>query len=515
MVSVGVSLRATPSYRLASLWLRWLYTCLALVCLVQTQALAYQDLPELGSADTAALSPAQERALGLRIYRALRADPQYIDDPPAKHYIQLLGDTLVNRNNLGQTAYTFFLINQNGINAFAFPGGYIGVFSGLLLLADNEAQLASVMAHEVAHVDQRHVARTQTLQKQVSTPLLLSILAGLVLIAQGGDVEAGQAVLYSGAALNQHRRLRFSRDLEEEADSLAMSLLYNAGYDVSEMYAMFDHIKRSTHELADSEGSEFLRTHPVTNSRISRTRAWVRAQDAANGKRDTLAFQVIKQRLAVLYSSNWNTLARDYRAKLQSSPNSTPIQYGLALIQYLQQDAQAAARTLSQIDPNDRQQVYVALLGAQIAQEIDFDQARVQYDQLIDNYPYNYPIVLAYTDALAQRGEYAQAIVIWRNYLEQAQRPERSGFHALALAQQKLGRDVESDLSLAEYAFWAEQPQEAARHLQRALQRPSVTADQRRRIHIKRAQFERALNRPEGVFYLTPLITYFNLINFS
>ena len=156
-----------------------LASCLAPVLAVLTHA---QELPDLGSPSQQVLSPAQERAIGWQFYTQTRNQPNFVKDPAISHYIQALGDRLVDNNDLGNRDFRFFVIDNAAINAFAVPGGYIGFYTGLILLADNESQLAAVLAHEIAHITRNHLARLYQKQEGVSLAAMAAVLAGILAV---------------------------------------------------------------------------------------------------------------------------------------------------------------------------------------------------------------------------------------------------------------------------------------------------------------------------------------------
>ena len=166
------------------------------------------NLPVLGDPASKTISPAKEREIGKQFYRRAREHPSFVDDVLVNHYIQTLGNRLVNRNDLGNDNFTFFVLNNSAINAFAVPGGYIGFYHGLIDVAENESQLASVVAHEIAHVTQRHLARFYAKQEGISLATTAAILAGIIASAQGAG-QAGAASIYAGVAANQQAQINF------------------------------------------------------------------------------------------------------------------------------------------------------------------------------------------------------------------------------------------------------------------------------------------------------------------
>ncbi len=226
------------------------------------------QLPDLGDSSQVGFSPAQERKVGEAIIRQIRAQGGYMQDPEVNDYLNELGHKLVAASNDAKQDFEFFAVPDSQINAFALPGGYIGVNTGLILLAQNESELASVLAHEISHVTQRHMARMIDQQKN---SMLLS-LAGLALAVlasrAGGGGQGVQAAIASTTALNQQSQLNFTRENEYEADRIGFSRLVAAGYDPNGMATFMEKLQRSTRFL-ESNAPSYLRTHPITYERIA------------------------------------------------------------------------------------------------------------------------------------------------------------------------------------------------------------------------------------------------------
>jgi len=227
---------------------------------------AAEGLPDLGDVSQAAFTPAQERRLGERIMREIRADRSFYDDIEATDYINSIGNRLVARGSDARQRFDFFLINDRSINAFALPGGFIGVHTGLLLSAQSESELAGVLAHEIAHVTQRHIARMLDQQKR-SAVTSLAALAIAILAARAGS-DAAQAAIAFGQAGVIQSQLNFTRDNEREADRVGVQILDRAGYDPRGMPVFFERLQRAT-RFYESGAPSYLRTHPLTFERIA------------------------------------------------------------------------------------------------------------------------------------------------------------------------------------------------------------------------------------------------------
>ncbi|MGE5450347.1 MAG: M48 family metalloprotease [Acidobacteriota bacterium] len=236
-------------------------------------------LPELGDTASQDLSPAAEKRLGDRIMRSIWSDPSVIDDPLVLEYVQQVWQTLLasarKRGEIGPDldgvyAWEPFLVQDRTINAFALPGGYIGVHLGLLAMTATPDELASVLAHEMSHVTQRHIARTIGVQSRQSWVSLASIILGV--LAASRNPQAAQAVIMGGQAAGIQGQLNFSRDMEREADRVGFGILTTAGFAPSGMAQMFEHLQMAS-RLNDDGSYPYLRTHPLTTERIGDARA--------------------------------------------------------------------------------------------------------------------------------------------------------------------------------------------------------------------------------------------------
>lgn len=245
-----------------------------------TPAQAQVNLPSLGDAVSEDLGVGGERRLGNQVMREIRVDPDYIDDPVLLEYVQGLWQPLLaaarhNGNIVPDTdarfAWEVFLVRDRNVNAFALPGGFVGLHLGLIALTNSRDELAAVMAHELSHVTQRHVARRMSSDSRQSLLAMTGMVLGLLAAARSSNVNAANAVLMGSQAAAMQGSLNFSRDMEREADRVGYGLLTGAGFATSGMASMFDRLEQAYH-LSDSGGFPYLRTHPMTSERIGDTR---------------------------------------------------------------------------------------------------------------------------------------------------------------------------------------------------------------------------------------------------
>jgi predicted Zn-dependent protease len=224
-----------------------------------------QNLPDLGDVSTDDLSSAQESILGAEIMRRVRTANTFVSDSEISQYLADLGYKLVSMSSDPDQRFEFFLVNDSVINAFALPGGYVGIHSGLVLSSKTESELAGVIAHEVAHVQQRHVARMLTAQKKLGVASLAGL--GLAILASRSSGQLAEAALVASQAAPMHAMLRFSRDHEREADRVGLGIIVAAGFDPYATVDFFNELYRET-RIYQNDLPGYLRTHPMTYERI-------------------------------------------------------------------------------------------------------------------------------------------------------------------------------------------------------------------------------------------------------
>jgi len=263
------------------LWQRLTVATLAALMVLPGAAQAQVRLPALGESASSDLTVGAEKRLGDQIMLMGRRDPSYFDDPVLLDYLQSLWNPLVaaarQRGDItGDTddafAWEIFLMRERSVNAFALPGGYVGVHLGLIALTTARDQLASVLAHELSHVTQRHIARSIAPQQTASMVALAAMILGLIAASQTGNADMANAALASGQGAAAQGQLNFSRDMEREADRVGYGILGAAGFSTAGMGAMFEKMDFAT-RLSDNGSFPYLRSHPLTLDRISEARS--------------------------------------------------------------------------------------------------------------------------------------------------------------------------------------------------------------------------------------------------
>ena len=306
-------------------------------------------LPDLGDSSSSDLAPVDERQLGERIMREIRRDPDYSKDPVFYDYLNVTGQQLVDTarkqgvpglEGRGSFAVNFelFGVRDKSINAFALPGGFIGVHTGLIVSAETESELASVLGHEIGHVTQKHIARMFGQQGTNSMIALASIV--LAAVAASRNPNAAQGLAVGGQALAIQNQLSYSRDAEREADRIGFQILQAGGFDVQGMPDFFQRMQRAN-SIMESGVPGYVRTHPLTTDRIADMQDRVRGLAKPKVSSST-EFYLLKARARLIQttsSSNYPELKQFYESLARKSEPAKQLEgnYGLALLSLKQQ----------------------------------------------------------------------------------------------------------------------------------------------------------------------------------
>jgi len=409
------------------------------------------NLPDIGGAGDQALSPQEENRLGVEVMIQLHRQGQMLDDVQVTSYLQQLGQRLLAHADTRGQEFTFFVMRDNTINAFALPGGYIGVNSSLILATSDESELAGVMAHEISHVTQRHIARSIAASSGLNMATMAGMLAAILLSRGNGQVA--QAAISTGMAAQIENAIRFTNQNEMEADRIGMRVLADANFDSLAMPRFFEELQART-RYYENEYSNFLRDHPVTSERISDAQARARHYPPVK-LIESRGYLLTKARVAALTASDLNQAERvfaEQAAKLQGTPRDAAL-YGQGLVLLRAGSAAKAAPQFAELarrqpdEPAYRQ----ALADAQLAQGKTED-ALATYAQAITLFPDNIALVLAYSTTLLQANKGAAA---WQQLqrLPVDRNAPAEQFRLLAQAAQMLNRTAQVHDLLAEYAL--------------------------------------------------------------
>lgn len=412
-------------------------------------------LPDLGDSSSDDLSPATERKLGDEIMRQAREAGDVMEDAEATEYLNDFGANLVAHVAPGETSqnFRFFLVNNPQINAFALPGGYIGVNSGLIVATQSESELASVMAHEMGHVLQRHIARSIARQKQTNLVALAAMLLGVLAASRANTVDAGRAAIAAGQGYTIQDQLNFGRDAEREADRVGFQILQDSGFDVNAMATFFGRVQQATR--LETAAPAFLQSHPLTTERIADIQNRIR-ESPYKQRPDSLDFQLIRSRLRVLQDTTTQGL-REVRAAFEDQLKSgayaseVAVHYGLAVALLKQNDAKGAQQEIDQIRKlATRPNAILANLSIDVKQALgDANGAIALAKAALALFPQSRMLAQNYADTLQQAGHHDQAIAFLRDQM-QLYRSEPALYELIAKSYAAKGETMASHRMLGE-----------------------------------------------------------------
>jgi len=423
--------------------------------IISTKLAAAVDiaLPDIGDSAGALVSPQEEYRIGQAFYWRLQQSTDLIEDPEVNSYIQSLGYRLVANSAAPNLPFTFFMVPDSSVNAFAAPGGFIGTHSGLLLTSQSEDELASVLAHEIAHITQRHLLRSFEKQKGMSLPMTAAMIAAALLGA--ADPAAGSAAIMAVQAAGVQMQLDFTRAHEKEADNLGMVNLVQSGFDAHAMPRFFERLQSESRFYTGNAVPEFLRTHPVTTSRIADARGRAASYPLQRQLSDDLQFYLIREKLRVMTTTNLSELVEHYaRAiKIGNSSNTIATRYGYSLALSKSGEYTKARQVLQPLIDADDDRLSYQLALAEIEIQVGrLPAALAIYQENQRLYPDDQALSLVQVSALLLAHLPGEATDILLRQLELGN-PSQRLYRLLAQAQGELGKKSQSHSWLAEYYY--------------------------------------------------------------
>lgn len=468
---------------------------LSLELLFSTYLLA-DELPDLGSHERTLFTQIQEQKIGKTYMAYLRSSGRVIDDAIDEEYINDLGKKLVGASGVRGDHFYFFFFNSSAINSFAGPDGYVAVYSGLMLATQNEDELSAVMAHEIAHVTQGHIARKMADASNEKYQTIAGMLAAIALGTVSG--QAAEAAIATTAASVQQRALNFSRQMEAEADRVGIMTLFNANFDPKSMPAFFTRLQQD--ERYYMKMPELLSDHPLTPERISdaENRAF---QLPAKHHTTSQTYYLVKERLRVLSDNNPHHLITFYEQLLKSSkplPHREALEYGYALSLQNNQAFAQAQSIMDKLSKTYPKQIIFPLGVADIATDAGDTKTAVSImEHLYALYPDNYPVVLQYTYALYQDKAYQQALrILHRFHLDYPNQPVPYGL--LSQIQGKAGLLADAYQTRATYlANYGALPA-ALGQLQIAMKLPNLDKTTKDKIEAQMSSIQAEMVQERG-----------------
>lgn len=402
------------------------------------------ELPDLGEVSRATLSEGHEDRVGREIMRQIRDDASYLDDPAIQEYLADLGDRLVAASPDPGRRFGFFPVRDASINAFALPGGNVGVHTGLISAARDESELASVLSHEIAHVTQKHIARIVDAQKSAGLASLVALAIAILAARSSSDVS--QAAMVTAQAMSIQNQLDFTREHEREADRIGLQTLTSAGFAPQGMATFFERLQAQG-RVYENNAPAYLRTHPLTFERIADIQNRVGSLPYRQHN-DSLEFIFVRARVMAAEGEARDAV-RSFEAQVGENPGSANW-YGLAQASLRSGDLKRAAQALAAIDAHAASSPLVALAKAELAMAgKQYDEAaRLSATALARHGAYR-PLAYLHAKALLLTGKPADALA----FLRERQRIWMSDekLHALrAEAHHAMGETAQAHLSQAE-----------------------------------------------------------------
>ncbi len=411
---------------------------------------AQVKLPDFGDSAEAALSPADERALGEAFMREVRARLTLVDDPLVEQYIESLGYRLVAATEQSGLEFTFFVVEDDSLNAFAAPGGFIGLNSGMILATTSESELASVLAHEIAHVTQRHIVRAIDHANRSSLPVLAGVLAAIVLGTQ--DIEAGHATAAAVFGASAQSGINFTRQNELEADRVGIRILADAGFDPREMAGVFEKLQSAARY--STRLPEYLSTHPFTTNRIAEARD--RAEQLPYRQHaSSESYHLVRARLLANTAADAQQALDQLLDERAGDRAQSPVAnaYGQAIaLARLGRDDEARRMLERLVESHPDNVAFRAELAGNALRTGSLERALALYSEGLDMYPEDRILVRGHAAALNAAGRPAETVTLIDRY-GQLFTIDSEMYRLRADAHQKLGRTLESRADLAEHYY--------------------------------------------------------------
>ena len=456
-----------------------LLSILATVAAAQTGP----DLPDIGNPAGAVLSEGEEYRIGAMIVRQLRDQNVIIEDPEVAEYLQTTGMKLASQapDDAGRN-FQFFGVREGTINAFALPGGFIGVNYGLILATNNESELASVLAHEIAHVTQRHIARTVRKQSQQSIANTAAILAPVLIgaISGSGDVMQGAIAAAQGIAAQQ--QINFTRAHEYEADRVGIGYMVGAGFDPHAMPSFFETMGRRT-GLAASYVPEMIQTHPVTTNRIAESRNRAEQFPRVEAK-DSDGYKLIRERLRVITAPRDQNLVAEYEARLRTE-SDLGTRYGYALALMAANRPLDAARILQELlNEHEKLTLLHSALGQAQSEAGLTNDGLATFQRAMQLFPRNVPLTVRYAEALMRANRHKEAHAVLLDLFNNVP-PTPEQIRLTALAASAAGDTGDAYFYMGEYHIASGDLALAAQQFELALAAPNLNPVQRQRFKAR------------------------------
>jgi beta-barrel assembly-enhancing protease len=453
-----------------------------------------QDLPDLGSPATAAVSLEDEYRAGLGWFSEIRKSGQIIEDPEISDYIQEIGHSLSSRAEEGQHQFYYFVLKEPVINAFAMPGGFIAINSGLILATSNENELAGVMAHETAHVTQRHLVRGLIDQSHAGLISTAAMLAAILLGATAGhgspDAMEG-AILATQSAAIQHQ-INYTRANEFEADRIGIGTMASAGYDPLGMATFFQTLDRNSPDPSRVKAVEFLIDHPLSAERVAEARN--RAEQIGRIRHtDSLSYTLMRERLRSLVGNP--QAAREYYANLSKNGAGKDIEerYGKAVADIATRNpARAIPDLTALVNEYPKVNQFYGALGQAYLANGQLKESQAILDKALILFPRNVPVTIRLAETLMHAGDNKRAHLILDDLFNVVE-PTADQTRLIAKAANAAGDVADSYYYMSYFYLMSGDLKMAANQLELGLQMPGLDPIQRARFSARLEEVRAAM----------------------
>ena len=466
--------------------------CFFLISIINSLSSQEIELPELGDRVSGAVSASQEKAIGEMFLQQIYSQAPLISDPLLYEYTEHLIYRLSEYSQVSDRYFNILLIDDNSLNAFAAPGGIIGVNGGLFLNADNEGQFASVIAHELAHLSQRHFARNVLKSKDSNLASALVTVSSIAIALISNNPNA----MVVGPAILQQQNLRYSRLFEKEADRVGFINLINAGYNPKSMGEMFENMN-DLRRLSGDLPPEFLLTHPLSSSRISDAFNAAENLSEEGTKKDSLEFSLMKARLEIYYETIPANAVRLFESKLSENPSDANM-YGLSLAHKNNNNFTESEKFIDDlIDKHPKNLVINTTKIDLLTHFKKYDEALLLANKFLEISPKNYPLSISKSKILMQTGKYFESEELIRDQLlRKNDDPEL--WLLLSEIQRASQNIIGYHQSRAEYFLLLGQNEKALNQLQFALQMTQSNYQVSERIMTKIIEIKKILESARG-----------------
>jgi beta-barrel assembly-enhancing protease len=449
------------------------------------------SLPDLGGPAYAVINRFDETQIGRMEMNELRDQNMILEDPEVTDYLQQLGSRLSSQSGVDNQTFTYLALREPVVNAFATFGGFICINSGLILLTNDEAQLASVMAHETGHVVQRHMARMIQAESRMSLAALAGLLAAvLISAASGAGGQAMEGAIAMSQAIALQQSINFTRSQEVEADEVGIHLLAGAGFDPLEMASFFESLAR-VEGLAEGQIPALLQDHPVTSDRIATSRAHAAQLPRGEPQPESLSYAFVKERVRVLVTPVEARPEQYYVALRDNRPLTPAERYGQALLQMQNGEAATAVRTLGELRSAYPQLTMLySAMGQALAASGQLGASLAFFQRSSELFPRNVPLTVRYAETLMQAGEPQQAHQLLLDLFNNVE-PSPPQIRLTALAASAAGDPGDAYYYMAQYDLAGGNLPLANQQLELALAAPNLSS-------IQRARFRAQLDEVRG-----------------